>query len=225
MNNPSQIKKAQADAEIIALVLAGKIEAYSELVRRYDGYLYKVGRSYGLPHAEIEDLMQEAFVNAYENLAKFEHRSSFKTWIVRIMLNQCYHRTRRAAYQREQSLDGNGSESIFENTNNATRQMVQNDELKDILEQAILSIPEKYRHVFTLRELSDMSVRDTAEALDISEGNVKVRLNRAKTMLQDEIKKWYSPAEIFEFNLVYCEPLVERVMTAVRELEDKRLRD
>ena len=220
MKNPSQRGQGPTDESIIALVLNGDIEVYSELVRRYNGYLYKVGCSYGLPHAEIEDLMQEAFVNAYENLAKFEQRASFKTWIVRIMLNNCYHRTRRAAYQREQYLDGTDENSILENTYNATRMMVQNNELKAVLERAILAIPEKYRHVFTLRELNDMSVRDTAEALDITESNVKVRLNRAKAMLQDEIKKSYAPEEIFEFNLVYCEPLVERVMAKVRLIED-----
>jgi RNA polymerase sigma-70 factor (ECF subfamily) len=90
-----------------------------------------------------------------------------------------------------------------------------NKELGHVLENAIHQIPEDYRIVFTLRELNGLSVAETAETLDITESNVKVRLNRAKTMLQKEIKKMYSPEEIFEFNLIYCDAMVEKVMNRI----------
>jgi RNA polymerase sigma-70 factor (ECF subfamily) len=93
-----------------------------------------------------------------------------------------------------------------------------NKELGRVIENAVHKIPEDYRIVFTLRELNGLNVAETAEALDISEGNVKVRLNRAKGMLQKEIKKMYSPGEIFEFNLIYCDTMVNRVMVKIYEL-------
>lgn len=220
--NPSQINATLDDTEIISQVVSGDTERYQEIVRRYNGYLYKVGKSYGYRHAEIEDLMQETYINAFMNLKKFENRSSFKTWIVRIMLNACYHKKQKAGYKNEQFADYEQTEdmkAIFENRNTETREMVQNNELKRVLENAIHQIPENYRMVFTLRELNGMSVRETAEALKISEGNVKVRFNRSKAMLQNEIKKSYAPEEIFEFNLIYCDAMVDRVMDAVRGLE------
>jgi hypothetical protein len=93
-----------------------------------------------------------------------------------------------------------------------------NKELGKVLENAIQSIPEDYRIVFTLRELNGLSVAETSEAIDISESNVKVRLNRAKTMLRSQIEKMYSPEEIFEFNLVYCDKMVSDVMSRIRQL-------
>ncbi len=108
---------------------------------------------------------------------------------------------------------------IFFNSSSSKENSPVNNELKHILENAIHQIPEDYRMVFTLRELNGLSVFETAEALTITESNVKVRLNRAKTMLQKEIKKLYSPQEIFEFNLVYCDVMVDRVMDRIRVLK------
>ena len=91
-----------------------------------------------------------------------------------------------------------------------------NKELARVLENALTHIPEDYRIVFTLRELNGLSVSETVESLQISESNVKVRLNRAKKMLRTEIEKMYSAEEIFEFNLIYCDRLVNRVMSAIK---------
>ena len=90
-----------------------------------------------------------------------------------------------------------------------------NTELGNVIENALRRIPEDYRIVFTLRELNGLSTADTVEALHISESNVKVRLNRARKMLQTEIVKMYSPEEIFDFNLRYCDGMVERVMQRI----------
>lgn len=201
--HPSQTNHLLDDIDLISQVISGDTERYQEIVKRYNSYLYKVGKSYRYQHAEIEDLMQETYVNAYMNLKKFENRSSFKTWILRIMLNACYHKGKNAGYKNEHFTDhefGKSVQTIFQDGNTETRKMVQNSELKHVLEEAMLRIPENYRMVFTFRKLNGMSVRETAEALKISEGNVKVRFNRSKAMLQNEIKKTYTSEEIFEFN-------------------------
>jgi len=90
-----------------------------------------------------------------------------------------------------------------------------NKEFRNIVENALHKIPEEYRLVFTLRELNGFSVAEAAEILAISESNVKVRLNRAKTMLRSQMEKMYAPEDIFEFNLIYCDRIVERVMTKI----------
>jgi RNA polymerase sigma-70 factor (ECF subfamily) len=93
-----------------------------------------------------------------------------------------------------------------------------NKELGKILEKSILALPEKYKIVFTLRELNELSIAETSEALSISAGNVKARLSRAKSMLRSEIEKMYSREEIFDFNLIYCDGMVDRVMNAIENL-------
>lgn len=219
--NPSHIHETLTDAELITRILSGESALYETIVRRYNNYLYKVGMSYGYNHADVEDLMQETYIKAYIHLKKFENRSSFKTWIVKIMLNQCYHKRQKFSYQKEITVQSDIEEKsspMFNNHTTDVNKIVQNQELKYVLENAIHRIPEAYRMVFTLRELDGMSVNETSEALNITESNVKVRLNRAKAMLQNEIKKAYSPEEIFEFNLIYCDKMVNNVMNAIKAL-------
>lgn len=204
-----------SDDEIIESVLAGRTYDYEALIRKYNPFLYKIGRTYSFNHQDTEDLMQESFVNAYFNLSKFQRRSSFKTWLTRIMLNNCFQKKQKENRRHETTLEENAVSKYeemksFESPNSAV-----NKELHKVIEHAIQEIPDAYRHVFTLRELNGLSVTETAEALNISESNVKVRLNRAKAMLQSKILKTYSPEQIFEFNAIYCTAIVDRVMSRI----------
>jgi len=208
-----------SDLEIIAKINDGEVKLYEILIRRYNPFLYKIGRSYRYNHQDTEDLMQDAYVNAFFNLKKFENRSSFKTWFTRIMLNLCYQKKQKLSYKNEivgDDIQNEKSKILFHQSSNNEKIAV-NKELGHVLENAIQQIPEDYRIVFTLRELNGLSVAQTAEALDISESNVKVRMNRAKGMLQKEIKKMYSPEEIFEFNLIYCDAMVDKVMSRISD--------
>ena len=194
-------------------------------MRRYNPYLFKVGRSYGFNQFDTEDLIQETYINAYQNLDKFENRSSLKTWLVKIMLNQCYQKKKKSSFQNEilsDDFEKNTNTPMFSQKAASPARTIMNNELKHILELSLLQISEEFRMVFTLRELNGMSTRETAEALKISEANVKVRLLRAKMSLRKEIKKMYSPEEIFEFNLIYCNRIVANVS---RELEQPDLPD
>ncbi len=203
------------DSELIPQILTGNQPLYEVIIRRYNPYLFKIGKSYGLNQEDTEDMMQESFISAYSNLDKFESRSSFKTWIIKIMLNHCYHKVKKFSYTRESpsdDLESRNGTSMFTGKPLNTGKAVMNNELKKIIEDAILKIGEDYRMVFTLRELNGLSTRETSEALNISESNVKIRLKRAKAMLRSEIYKSYSPEEIFEFNLIYCDRIVKNVM-------------
>jgi RNA polymerase sigma-70 factor (ECF subfamily) len=211
------------DLEIIQRINNGEVKLYEILIRRYNSFLYKIGRSYRYNHQDTEDLMQDAYVNAFFNLKKFENRSSFKTWFTRIMLNLCFQKKQKLSFKNEiitDEIKNEKSDIMFHHSTNNEKITV-NKELGHIIENAIHQIPEDYRIVFTLRELNGLSVAETAEALDISESNVKVRMNRAKGMLQKEIKKMYSADEIFEFNLIYCDAMVEKVMNRIADLKNK----
>lgn len=207
--------------DTIDRIIKGETLLYEDIVRAYDKYLYKIGRSYGFSHSDTEDLMQETLVNAYFHLKDFQNRSTFKTWIVTIMLHECYHKKHRAGYKKEFFIDGTLNKFPVKENSENLKDEVSNIELKQKIEEAIVLLPEIYRNVFTLRELNGLSVRETATALNISEANVKVRLNRAKKMLQLELQKTYSAEDIFEFNLIYCEAIVKRVMAAIDERTGK----
>lgn len=205
------------DVEIIDKIISGETKLYEILVRRYNAALYKIGRAYHYNHQDTEDLMQETYVGAFYRLPKFEKRASFKTWITRIMLNNCFQKKQKFSFKNEIAIENVQPEKsipMFHQPSN-TYKTVTNKELGHVLEIALNNIPEDYRMVFTLRELNGLSVSETSEALAITESNVKVRLNRAKKILRSEIEKMYSPEDIFEFNLVYCDSMVNRVMSEI----------
>jgi len=208
-----------ADIDIIEKVISGDIPLYEILIRRYNPFLYKTGRVYDYNHQDTEDLMQETYISAYRNLHKFENRASFKTWLIKIMINYCHHKKKAGSYKNEIMVDEVGKEKtkpMFHN-NTSTEKTVVTKELGHVLETALQKVPEEYRVVFTLREMNGLSTAETAEAANISQSNVKVRLSRAKALLRNEIEKMYSPADIYEFNLVYCDRMVERVMQQIKK--------
>ncbi len=206
------------DSEIIGKVVSGDLGLFEILIRRYNPHLYKTGRAYNYSHEDTQDLMQETFIDAYFSLSKFESRSAFKTWIVKIMLNNCYRRQQKSSFKNEIRSNINEDASPLFSSPTDTGKTVMNKELNRVIERALSEIPENYRVVFILREINGMNVAETAEALNLTESNVKVRLNRAKTMLRGEIEKSYSPDEIFEFNLVYCNAVVKNVMERIQAL-------
>jgi len=207
------------EAEVIRRVIEGEKALYEIIVRRFNPFLYKIGRSYNYNHEDTQDLMQETFIDAYKSLLQFEGRADFKTWIIRIMMNNCYRKREKASFKNEIMQDANEySTPMFSNKNNDIDKIIQNRELRHIIENALRKIPFDYRMVFSLREITGLNVSETAEMLGISETNVKVRLNRAKTMLRRDIENDYSANELFEFNLIYCGPMVENVMKKINEL-------
>jgi len=218
MNNMIASKQLP-DVDIINSVINGDTALFEVLIRRYNPYLYKVGRSYGYCHQDVEDLMQETYIQAFQNLGKLQNRLYFKTWLIRIMLNECYRKNQKHASWKEVAANTFlNDKSIPMFTNNGygdTEKNMGNKELSVVIENAIKQIPIDYRMVFSLRELNGMSVHETSEALNITETNVKVRLNRAKAMLRTEVEKMYSAEEIFEFNLIYCDKIVAKVMESI----------
>jgi RNA polymerase sigma-70 factor (ECF subfamily) len=209
------------DTDIIQQVLAGNTALFEIIIRRYNPYLYKVGRSYGFNHQDTEDLMQETFINSYMHLNQFAERASFKTWLIRIMLNQCYRKAHQFTYLKEQTADllpDNSSFMFLPKNHSNTDDAVISKEFTKVVEACLQQLPREYRTTFTLRELTGLSVAETAEVMNTTPGNVKVRLNRAKALLRKAIEKTYSTEDIYEFNLVCCDRIVDGVMKRIDEL-------
>jgi len=202
------------DINVIEKIIEGDPAIFEILIRRYNQALYKIGRMYGFNHQDTEDLMQDTHVSAYMQLAAFENRSSYKTWISRIMINKCIYKLKYGYYRKEIS-----SELKEESTsaNLQTEQSMLNRELSTVLEKSLDSIPLIYRSVFVLREIEGYSVAETAELTGITGVNVKVRLNRAKSLLQKQLEQFYSSGDIYSFNLIYCDKMVDRVFAALNK--------
>ncbi|OPZ19151.1 MAG: ECF RNA polymerase sigma-E factor [Bacteroidetes bacterium ADurb.BinA245] len=208
-----------SEQELIERILNGEKKLYEIIVRRFNPYLYKIGRSYNFSHEDTEDLMQDSFVDAYKNLSQFEARSGFKTWLIRIMLNNCFRKKSKSSFKNETMKEITDSDRpLYSQSGEDTANLVSRRELNSIIETAMAQLPHEYRMVFSLREINGCSVAETAELLNISEANVKVRLNRTKTMLRNNIENDFIGENIFEFNLVYCSAMVNRVMNEIKNL-------
>ncbi len=208
-----------SDNEIVHAILAGDKNMFELLIRKYNSRMYRVGMSIVKDKDEVEDLMQNSYIKAYQNLAKFEMRASFGTWVIRIMVNECLAHQKKSRRKMETALD---NVSVMENQTSIRRQglktpmqMVLNKELAAMLEDSLLALPEKYRVVFVMREVEGMSVNETIEALAITESNVKVRLNRAKTMLRKNLSGYYKNDLVFNFHLSRCDRIVAKVLAAI----------
>lgn len=214
MKGPEQY----TDFDVVQKIAAGEAELFEIIIRRHNSSLYKIGRSYAYTHEDTQDLMQDTYIEAFTHLAAFENRSSFKTWLIKIMLHKCYHKQQKWNYKNIATAEINDkSIPLFSDGRQTdTDRMVMSRELNFVIEQALHRVPVDYRIVFTLREINGLNVAETAESLNISESNVKVRLNRAKTLLRKEVEKTYSAEEVFEFNLVYCDAMVKNVMSKIK---------
>jgi RNA polymerase sigma-70 factor (ECF subfamily) len=203
------------DQEIISRVLTGEKELYSILVKKYNQRLYRVCMSIIDNDAEAEDVMQVAYVRAYENLAKFEFRSSFSTWVTRILINESLLRVKNKKKSFQMHVNIAARDKLSADSMTPLKKTM-NGELKQVLETAIRQLPEKYRTVFVMREIEDLDVSETKECLGISEVNVKVRLSRAKALLRDFISSVYNKDELLHFHLSRCDRITEAVMSRIR---------
>lgn len=207
-----------SDEEIIRKILGGEMALFEILIRRFNSLLYKIARSYDYDHEEAKDLLQETHIAAYQNLEKFEFRSSYKTWIAKIMVNKCLYKLSYGSgkYEVPNSIVDENLQPMYSSKKQTTEAVVLNKELSHILEKSLEKIPVNYRTVFILREVEGLSVSETAEMLNLTAVNVKVRLNRAKNLLQKELEQYYSKAQLYDFNLIYCDSVVKNVFETIK---------
>ena len=191
-----------AAAEELALVRsakAGDVNAFEELVRRYDRNVFRIAQHITQNREDAEDVVQDAFLKAYQNLERFQEQSKFYTWLVRIAVNEALMRLRkrRTGTGRTVSID----EDIETDDDSIPReiadwspnpeQMYNQAELKDILSRNIQGLPASFRTVFVLRDVEGLSTEETAEALQLSVPAVKSRLLRARLQLRERLNRYF----------------------------------
>ncbi|MDJ0857065.1 MAG: sigma-70 family RNA polymerase sigma factor [Desulfobacterales bacterium] len=187
------------DCELIRAINAGQSERFEELVRKYQQMVYNFGmRMCGEPR-DSEDLVQETFLNVYRYLEGFRYETKFRNWMFRIATTVCLKKKRRPKHapERELSLEefmpqeGEELPEAPPDWARAPLDQVLNGELARHIQQAIIDLPKKYRMVVALREMEGFSTEETAQILDISTANVKVRLHRARLFLREKLKGYF----------------------------------
>ena len=196
-----QNKIAGPVSEELTLVQAAKRgddSAFEELVRRYDRNVFRIAQHITQNREDAEDVVQEAFLKAYGNLAQFQEQSKFYTWLVRIAVNEALMKLRRRKPERTVSLDedikteddSSLPREIADWSPNPEQQYTQ-AELREILSKTIQGLPPGFRTVFVLRDVEGLSTEETAAALELSVPAVKSRLLRARLQLRDRLGKYF----------------------------------
>jgi RNA polymerase sigma-70 factor, ECF subfamily len=186
-------QKQVDEASLIAAILAGESQLYHDLIRPYERSVYMTALSLLKNEADAEDIAQEAFLKAFRNIATFRAESKFGTWLISIAINEARGRLRRQAIIRMESLDDNSddntriSPALLRDWREIPLQVVEQKQIREMLQSAVLKLPDIYRQVFLLRDVEELSVAETAEVLQISISSVKVRLHRARLLLQKQL--------------------------------------
>jgi RNA polymerase sigma-70 factor (ECF subfamily) len=207
-----------SDEDVVARVLAGETELYEIIMRRYNQRLFRVARAILHSNDEAEDVMQDAYVRAYEHLNQFLGRARFSTWLTRIAIHEALARVQKK--NRSQELDAMISqekEAALTAPSVSPEQQASQAEAARLLEEAILTLPDHYRVVVMMRDIEEMSTMETAEALELSEDNVKIRLHRARSLLREELlaRAHESRSKVFPFMGERCDRVVRAVLTAI----------
>src|SRR5713101_4570329 len=182
------------EAGLIARILAGEKELFHELIRPFERMVYLTLISILKNETEADDGAQEAVISAYRHLSSFRGEAKFSTWLTTIAINEGRKRLRKAKGAAEESIDeriqgreGEYTPAPLTDWREIPLEALERKELREALRVAVAELPDIYRQVFTLRDLEELSIEETAEALGITTGAVKVRLHRARIMLQKRL--------------------------------------
>lgn len=208
----------QPDHEIVHQVLLGQTGMFELLMRRHNERIYRAARAIVRDDEEAEDVMQQAYVNAFAHLRQFHGSAQFSTWLTRITINEAIARMRRR-----------GRYEVFDETRSGVEPFMSHDpsenperqaftaELRGLLEWAIDTLPDGQREVFVLREVEGLSTTEVAESLEVSEDVVKTRLSRGRSALRRVLleRTGASASEAFHFYRPRCDRVVARVLDRI----------
>jgi RNA polymerase sigma-70 factor (ECF subfamily) len=178
------------EPQLIAAILSGETHFFHDLIRPYEHSVFAMALSFTGNQADAEDVAQEAFLKAFRNLAAFRGESRFGTWLISITLNEARTRIRRNKTTQAESLEDTSedvphvSPALLRDWKEIPSQALERLEVRLMLQEAVATLPENYRAVFVLRDIEELSTIEAAELLQISIASAKVRLHRARLMLQ-----------------------------------------
>ena len=210
---------ALSDEQVVALVLEGQTALFEVLMRRHNERIYRAARAILRDERESEDVMQQAYVNAYAHLRQFDRRAQFSTWLTRIAVNEAISRARKRG--RYQSLDedapGASETSMSTQQPPDPERQAFTRELSTLLEAAVDTLPDGHREVFVLRDVEGLSTADAAESLGVSVDVVKTRLSRARAALRRQLfeRAGMAASNAFSFQRQRCDRVVAAVMARI----------
>jgi RNA polymerase sigma-70 factor (ECF subfamily) len=211
--------QALSDIEVVRRVRDGETALFEILMRRYNQRLYRVARSILKDDGEAEDVMQQAYVNAYTHLDQFAGRALFSTWLTKIAVYEAQARSKRRGPIDRRTVVESGEDAItrLQTRTPDPEHQAFATELKRLLESAVDALPEHQRLVFTLRDVEGLSTAETAECLGISEENVKTRLHRARALLRTDllVRAGAVASSAFRFHLSRCDRVVAGVLERI----------
>jgi RNA polymerase sigma-70 factor (ECF subfamily) len=195
MTNPAPVDPRQtaSEQELIASILAGQRDNFHLLIRPYERQLYRTALALMKNEAEAEDVVQDAVLKAYRKLASFRGDSKFSTWLIAITLNEARAKLRKDGRAAFDSLDaqrednGDFTPAALTDWREVPLAALERREIRDLIQSAVAGLPDTYREIVTLRDVEELSVNETAAVLGISIALVKVRLHRARMLLQKKL--------------------------------------
>ena len=208
----------QNDAEVIRKVLQGQTAMFELLMRRYNERVYRAARAIVRDDQEAEDVMQQAYVNAFTHLRQYNGMAQFSTWLTRIAINEALARVRRQGrYEVFDDELANEEPFVSLNTSENPEQQAFAGELRGLLEWAIDALPNGMREVFVLREVEGLSTAEVAQSLDVSEDVVKTRLSRGRAVLRRVLMERTGAAapDAFRFYRPRCDRVVAQVLAHI----------
>lgn len=219
-----------SDQELVTSIAAGDHRAFEQLMRRFNRVLYRTARSIVKDDTEAEDVLQDAYLQAYRAIGKFRHESSLSTWLTRIVINEAIARTRKTARRAEiielvaptdDQYDMAAGEEMGNSPTEQPEQAAMRTEARRLLEKKIDALPDAFRTVFVLRALEEMSVEETAVSLSIPEATVRTRFFRARAMLREALAREidYALEEAFSFDGARCDRIVENTLRRLPEAD------
>lgn len=206
-----------SDEDVIAHVLAGETALFEVIMRRYNQRIYRAARAITRDDSQAEDIMQAAYVLAYEHLNQFSGEAPFGAWLTRIAVNEALSRLRNAKHYDESHGEGDRMDR-FVSPSVSPEQAAANSEMVRLLEALIEDLPDGNRAVFVLRDVEGMSTAESSHALGISEENVKVRLHRARVMLRRGLSAYVTREgrNTLTFHAQRCDRVVSNVLASIR---------
>jgi RNA polymerase sigma-70 factor (ECF subfamily) len=217
MRTIAELKRDEVtDEEIVKRVVAGDVALFELVMRRHNQRIYRAVRAILRDDDEVEDVMQQAYLNAFEHLDQFAGNAQFATWLTRIALNEALARLRKRG---RFFTEGDNDLTISLAQSNAPdpEQQAGTAELREVMEREVTALPDSFRVVIMMRDVEGLSTAETAACLGISEDLVKTRLHRARTMLRDNLyrRAGITLDSVFAFGNARCDRVVAAVMAEI----------
>jgi RNA polymerase sigma-70 factor, ECF subfamily len=211
-----------SDEELVRRITAGETALFEQVMRRHNRKMFRAVRSILRDSAEVEDVIQQAYLSAYTHLGSFAGNAKLSTWLLRIAVNEALGRLRRARRQHLVELrpdDGEEGAMSKSTTGMTPEQACSDRELASIIESAVDALPDRYRSVFMFRQIEGLSTAETAAVLEITPDVVKTRLHRARSLLHGRLAALGHDemSSAFSFDGARCDRIVARVLERIAQ--------